>query len=162
MDLNRYDSRGQSDVIGGVLLIGIVVIAAAAAGSVLFDLFGEHEQDIAPQTKFEVEQFGADGQKARLHHSAGDVIDDVGTITVRVDGTNVSDGSGFSGSSDGLSSQDSLYIAHDGSTINVSDSISSVEDDDGLAVGTEIDVIWTSNKAEMSAVLFKYNIENRS
>jgi len=162
MEFDIADTRGQSEVIGSVLLIGIVVIAAAAAGSVLFELFGEHEQDVAPQTKFEVEQFGADGQKARLHHSAGDVIEDVGTITVRVDGTNVSDGSGFSGSGDGLSSQDSLYIAYDGTDITVTDSISDVEDDDGLAVGTEIDVIWNSNENEMSAVLFEHEIEDRS
>jgi flagellin-like protein len=165
MDFNLR-TRGQSEVIGVILILGIVVILAAFAGLFLFDLVYTNTEQ-APQTKFEVEQYGDGTQQAWLYHAGGDVIENTDAINVTVNGTNVpaEEGVVFENADGRISSQTSIYFAKSVTYggINAStDASFPGEDVEALDPGTTIRVVWNPEEASNSAILFEYDVEPRS
>lgn len=162
MDRDFGAERGQSEVIGVVLLVGIVVLLAGLAGLFIFDLSDDNLEK-APQTNFEVDQYGDDNMKVRLYHDGGDVITDTDAINVTVDGTNelAEHGVSFSNANGDIDSQTDVFFAKNGSDIEASDSTLGTGYD-GLAPGTEIRVVWNPEDADNSAILFEYEVEPRS
>jgi flagellin-like protein len=165
MDLDSR-IRGQSQVIGVVLIVGIVVVLAGIAGVYIIDLFdGDVEE--APQANFEVEQYGDGTQQAWLYHSGGDVIKDTEAITVTVNGTDVPSNNGVSfEDADGkIDAQTSLYFAKD---VPSGDLDASKDADfhganvEALDPGTTIRIVWNPEEASNSAILFEYDVEPRS
>lgn len=78
------EHRGQAEVIGTVLMVGIVVIIAATVGTLIFglDIVQDGERAVAPQVTFEAT---ADNGNVTIEHRSGDTLD-MEEITVLVDG----------------------------------------------------------------------------
>lgn len=166
MDRDFAAERGQSEVIGVVLLVGIVVLLAGLAGLFIFDL-SDNNLEKAPQTNFEVDQYGDNTSQVRLYHDGGDVITDTDAITVTVNGTNelASEGVAFENADGEIDSQTSVYFAKNATdhTINASKDVEfSGYDVKGLDPGTEIRIVWNPEDADNSAILFEYEVESRS
>jgi len=164
MDQDFDAERGQSEVIGVVLLVGIVVLLAGLAGLFIFDL-SDNNLEKAPQTNFEVDQYGNDMQQVRLYHDGGDVITDTDAITVTVNGNNelAEHNVNFSNADGEIDSQTDVFFANStsGAGINASNS-PFANSRDGLDAGTEIRIVWNPEDADNSAILFEYEVESRS
>ncbi len=155
--------RGQSEVIGVVLLVGIVVLLAGLAGLFIFDL-SDDGLETAPQVHFEVDQYGNDTRQVRLYHDGGDVITDTDAITVTVDGNNelADHGVNFSNADGEIDSQTDVFFSKNSSD-EVYASESTLGDTHGpLDAGTEIKIVWNPEDADNSAILFEYEVESRS
>lgn len=156
-------TRGQSEVIGVVLLVGIVVLLAGLAGLFIFDLSGNN-LETAPQVHFEADQYGDNTTQVRLYHDGGDVITDTEAITVTVDGTDelTKQGVRFSNADGEIDSQTDVFFSKDGSG-GILASESTLDDTNpGLDPGTEIRIVWNPDDADNSAILFEYEVESRS
>lgn len=156
--------RGQSEVIGVILLIAVVTIIATAAGVFVINIATEGtDSEVAPQTNFEAEQYNesTDYLKVRLFHDGGDTVDPE-TLTVIVDDPKdrlEEDASGLF-TSDELTSQDSIYIGIDSSDdVQIENDAGSVSN--GLSDGAEIQVIWDAEDADESQILFEETINAR-
>jgi len=165
MDRDLGAGRGQSEVIGVVLLVGIVVLLAGLAGLFIFDL-SDNNLKKAPQTNFEVDQYGDNTSQVRLYHDGGDVITDTDAITVTVDGKNelAEHDVNFSNADGEIDSQTDVFFAYDtnNSEINASETANFNTDHVGLDAGTEIRIVWNPEDADNSAILFEYEVESRS
>lgn len=163
MDRDFGAERGQSEVIGVVLLVGIVVLLAGIAGLFIFDLSDDNLEK-APQTNFEVDQYGNDTRQVRLYHDGGDVITDTDAITVTVDGTDepAEHGVNFSNADGEIDSQTDVFFSKNSSD-EVFASESTIDDTHRpLDAGTEIRIVWNPEDADNSAILFEYEVEPRS
>ena len=157
------DNRAQSDVIGTILLVAIVVIVASVIGIFAIDVYQQTEVDTAPNVDFDAEQYGDDDHQVRVFHNTGDTLA-APEISVIVDSDDLDrteiDGSEFP--NDEISSQDSLYFGLDGDDELVFGTQADLGNNvDGLDAGTEISVIWDSPDADTSATLFEYEVEDR-
>jgi len=162
MNRDTDTERGQSEVIGVVLLVGIVVLLAGLAGLFIFDL-SDDELETAPQVNFEVDQYGDDNMKVRLYHDGGDVITDTDAINVTVNGTNVlaEQGVSFANADGEIDSQTDVFFAKDSSNIIANESTLDGSYS-GLDAGTEIKIVWNPEDADNSAILFEYEVESRN
>jgi len=164
MNRDTDTERGQSEVIGVVLLVGIVVLLAGLAGLFIFDL-SDDELETAPQVNFEVDQYGDDNMKVRLYHDGGDVITDTDAINVTVNGTNVlaEQGVSFANADGEIDSQTDVFFAKNSSGTGINASDSTIPDSEpGLDAGTEIKIVWNPEDADNSAILFEYEVESRN
>lgn len=162
MERDSVTERGQSEVIGVVLLVGVVVLLAGLAGLFIFDL-SDDDLETAPQANFEVDQYGNDTRQVRLYHDGGDVITDTAAITVTVNGTNelAEQGVSFSNADGNIDSQTDVFFAKNGSGgIKASESTLNGTYG-GLDAGTEIRIVWKPEDADNSAILFEYEVESR-
>ena len=80
----QTSERGQSEVIGTVLMVGIVVIIAALVGALIFglDIVQDGERAVAPQVSFEAT---ADNGNVTIEHQSGETLQ-MDEITINGDG----------------------------------------------------------------------------
>ncbi|GAA0680764.1 type IV pilin [Natronoarchaeum mannanilyticum] len=163
MDRDLGAERGQSEVIGVVLLVGIVVLLAGLAGLFIFDL-SDNNLEKAPQTNFEVDQYGDNTSQVRLYHDGGDVITDTDAITVTVDGNDelAEHGVNFSNADGEIDSQTDVFFSKNGSSDIIASESTLNGSYGGLDAGTEIRIVWNPEDADNSAILFEYEVESRS
>lgn len=72
--------RGQSEVIGVILLVAIAIVLAAVIGEIVFglDIVQSGEQNVGPQISFSTE---TDGGELIIQHESGDKVE-TGELTV--------------------------------------------------------------------------------
>lgn len=166
----KIGRRGQSEVIGVILLVAIVTIIAAAAGIFIIDIATEGtDSEVGPQTSFDAEQFGNEGEerKIRLSHDGGETLDaeQVNFTVADPDGEFAApEFGGTEFPDEEITSQDAVYIAvdeDDDTEVVVKNEISAVGDDDPLPEGTEITVIWDAEDADQTQILFESTVESR-
>ena len=151
--------RAQSEVIGTILLVAIVVIVASVIGIFAIDIYQQTEVDTAPNVDFDAEQYGDEDRQVRLFHNTGDTVDAAEISVIVDDGTDRETFEGSNFPNDEIGSQDSVYIG------TASDDLAVFPNADGpdgpLDAGTEISVIWDSPDADSSATLFEYEVQDR-
>ena len=152
--------RAQSEVIGTILLVAIVVIVASVIGIFAIDIYQQTEVDTAPNVDFDAEQYGDDDRQVRLFHNTGDTLDAAEISVIVDDGTDRETFEGSNFPNDEIGSQDSVYIGTD-SNDNLAVFPEADDPDGPLTAGTEISVIWDSPDADSSATLFEYEVQDR-
>ena len=151
--------RAQSEVIGTILLVAIVVIVASVIGIFAIDVYQQTQVDTAPDVRFDAEQYGDDDRQVRLFHNTGDTVDAAEISVIVDDGTDRETFEGSNFPNDEIGSQDSVYIGTASDDLAV---FPNAEGPDGpLDAGTEISVIWDSPDADSSATLFEYEVQDR-
>jgi len=141
-----------------LLLVVAIIVVGTLFGLAAFYLVGNAEE--APDTSFEIEQYGADGQQLRIGNLSGEPIDDPETIVVFVDGERVATGSDWTNSEDGLDEDSSLYVAEDADgEIVVADDPEHDTFDRGLIAGTGVEVLWASSTTDSTAALATHEVE---
>ncbi|SNZ02642.1 flagellin N-terminal-like domain-containing protein [Natronoarchaeum philippinense] len=166
MNTDWSSDRGQSEVIGVVLIVGIVVLLSALAGLFIFDL-SSNNLETAPQANFEVEQYGDQNQQVRLYHDGGDVITDTDAITVTVNGTEILNNQAAELVNDdgNIDAQTDVFFSTETSSGNIvakNETIPNNTSYTGLDAGTPIKITWNPEDADNSAILFEYEVEDRS
>lgn len=142
-----------------LLVIGIIVVGSVL-GFAAFYLVGNAEE--APDTTFEIEQYGEDGQYVRIGNLSGEPIEDPGTIVVFVDGERVENNTGHDwANSEGALDEDSaLYVARNanGDTV-IADQPDHESFDRGVVAGDGIEVLWASTSSDSTAALATHEVE---
>jgi len=141
-----------------LLLVVAIIVVGTLFGLAAFYLVGNAEQ--APDTSFEIEQYGADGQQLRIGDLSGEPIDDPETIVVFVDGERVATGSDWAHSEHGLDEDSVLYVAEDadGETA-VAGEPDHESFERGLIAGTGVEVLWASSSTDSTAALATHEVE---
>lgn len=131
------DRRGQSEVIGAVLLVALAIVVAAAASEFVFGLgiVTGGEQAVGPQVVFGTEV--DDDGDLTIEHLGGDAVDN-STITIL-------------GSESGPIEYDVGDEWTSGETVTL--------DSDGLDEGETIRIVWESPETDDSTVLLEYDYE---
>lgn len=129
------DRRGQSEVIGTILLVAFVLVLAAVAGEFVFglDIVTSGEQTVGPQTSFEANVDVDDGTLT-IEHEGGDTLD-VAEITV-------------------VRTEHGEYTPTLGAEWDSGEvlTLSSGEIDDGETVR----IVWAAAESDESNVIFEY------
>lgn len=81
------DDRGQSEVIGAILMVAIVLVVTAGVGQFVFgiDIVRLGPPEVGPQVSFGTDEVGSD---LIVDHQSGDALDNE-TLTYTVDGSEV-------------------------------------------------------------------------
>lgn len=128
------DERGQSEVIGTILLVAIAIVVAAGVGQFVFglDIVAFGEQTVGPQASFDVTE--GDGEMT-IEHQGGDALD-MEEITITAGGSDVEN--------HGL---DEEWTS--GEEVTVED----------LDPGETVRIIWRSSETDDSNVIFEHEFE---
>ncbi|MCL9814904.1 type IV pilin [Natranaeroarchaeum aerophilus] len=141
-----------------LLLVVAIIVVGTLFGFMAFYLVGNAEE--APDTSFEIEQYGQDGQQLRLGDLSGEPINDPETIVVFVDGERVATGSDWANSADGLDEDSALYVAEDADgEVVVADDPEHESFERGLIAGTGVEVLWASSSTDSTAALATHEVE---
>lgn len=126
----RDNERGQSEVIGSILVVAIVIVLAALIGQSIFglDAVGDGEQPVMPQVNFETDVH--DGNLT-IGHRSGDRLD-MEEVTVTRSGTGVIE----QPETEWTSSHEAVIV--------------------DLEEGETVRVLWHSSRTESSKVLYEY------
>jgi flagellin-like protein len=141
---SRTGGRGQSETIGVVLLVAVVIVLAAGVGQFVFglDIVQGGEQDIGPQISFDT-TVGSDGN-VTIRHSSGN--------TARTDALSIV------GSEAGTLDVGSFWTDQGvGSEWTASESITL--DGDALTAGETIRIIWESSTTDDSTVILNFEYQ---
>ena len=68
------DHRAQSEVIGTVLLVAVVVIIASVIGIFAIDIYLQAGSEPTPEVRFDAEQYSDSDQQVRLYQMTGDRV----------------------------------------------------------------------------------------
>lgn len=149
--------RGQSEVIGVVLIVGIVVVLSAAVGLYLVDL-SDPNVEKSPTTKFDAEQYNE--TNVWLYQAGGETISDPNTLSITINGTDVFEANG---------EQPSDYVGEVNATTEFYLGLSTSDEyqiatkptgvDKRLKPGSKIKVVWNSKEEDSSATLFEHEVE---
>jgi flagellin-like protein len=137
----RGGGRGQSEVIGTILAVAVVVVLAAVIGQFVFglDIIQNREQAVGPQVSFDTTV--QDNGDLVIEHQSGNAVE---TDTLRVVGsespTPFSDSSGFW---DGVEPE---WTASESITIPDSD----------LSPGETVRIVWEAPQNDDSAVILRH------
>ncbi len=141
-----------------LLLVVAIIVVGTLLGLGAFYLVGNAEE--APDTSFDIEQYGEDGQQLRLGNLSGEKIDDPETIVVFVDGERVATGSDWANSENGLDEDSALYVAEDSSgEVVVADDPDHDSFDRGLIATTGVEILWASSSTDSTAALATHEVE---
>jgi flagellin-like protein len=160
------DDDAVSPVIGVILMVAITVILAAVIGTFVLGL-GDQVSDSSPTASFNFDF--ADQTEVSITHDGGDAIDD-NSLTVKINGTNVYEGAGGTGTGnngdivDTVSSNicggdydmDNSGTADDGWSSDVTaGSTLTLDATNGDCGSSDIRVVWSSSSGGDTATLGK-------
>lgn len=141
---SRNSGRGQSETIGVILLVGVLIVLAAGVGQYVFDLsiVQGGEQDVGPQISFDT-TVESDGS-VTIRHSSG--------TTAQVDALSIA------GSEAGTLYDGSFWTDQGvGSEWTASESITL--DGAELTAGETIRIIWGSSTTDDSTVILRFEYQ---
>lgn len=135
----RGDERGQSEVIGTILLVAIVLVATAGVAQFVFgiDIVRLGPPDVGPQVSFDTQEVGGD---LVIEHQSGDALD-MDTVTFQV-------------TSDSGATVEDSDLGDDGTwssgeTVRI----------EGLQPGDQVDVVWTAPESDESTYLLRHEFD---
>ncbi|WP_276259162.1 type IV pilin [Haloglomus litoreum] len=140
----RVDGRGQSEVIGVILTVAIVVVLAAVVGQYVFglDIIQAGEQNVGPQISFDTTVESGSGDLI-IEHQSGNSAETSELSIIGSDGTIVSKGDSSFWTNENVGEE---WTASESITIPSSE----------LVPGETIRIIWESSTTGDSTVVMKY------
>lgn len=131
----RGDERGQSEIIGTILLVAIALIAAAGAAQFVFgiDIVRLGPPNVGPQASFDTQESGS---TLIIEHQSGDALD-MATVKIRAGGTTYDPEPGG----------DNTWSS--GETVEIS----------GLSPGDQVDIVWNAPESDESKYLLRHEFD---
>lgn len=130
------DRRGQSEVIGTILLVAVAIVMAAGVGQFVLglDIVTFDRPTVGPQASFGVTEH--DGGTLTIEHESGKELD-MDEMTVAVGGSEVDEDDVEEEPGDGWTSGEEFEIS-------------------GLDPGETVRIIWNASETDDSNVIFEH------